>query len=189
MNEASDHRSFLKDEFLANRQHADHINDHRLEFLKFFAGFVASIIGLTQFLLLQHDPTPERQLFLQPLLLVCLAFGLLTLLVLCNYWVSRDFMRLKNLVVAEELAKDLPSLDRYNCISKAHVGKLPRLTGMFAYVVSMVVIANEIVGYLFLKVSSASHDWVWLLAGLLLQVLVVVSYRRVLHGPSKALPK
>lgn len=179
-------RAFLIEEFRVNRSHADHINDHRLEFLKFFVGVVISAVGLTEFLLLQIEASADRDVFLQPLLLSAIAFGILTVLILSNYWVGRDFMRLKNRVIVEELAKQRPNSERYHSVSKAHVKKLPSPTSMFAFVLGLVVIANDILLFLLLAVRGTPWPLAWISTATILQAIVVLSYRRLIHGRVRA---
>lgn len=181
-------REFLLEEFRVNRSHADHINDHRLDFLKFFVGVVISAIGITQFLLLQVAPSAARDAFLQPLLIAASAFGLLTVLVISNYWVGRDFVRLKNRVIVEELAKVRPSLERYHGVTKSHVGKLPSFTSMFAFVLGLIVIANDVLFFLLLAVRHTPNPVMWISFVTIGQFIIILGYRRLIHGELALLP-
>lgn len=183
-------RNFLEKEYQANRTHSDHINDHRLSFLKFYAGFMASILGGAKYLQTIHATSFEADNLVLGLLAIGCLFGVLTVVVMANYWIGRDYMRVRNNVAVEEFLADRPNIERYLKISKKHVKRLPSGKSMFAFVTAMVVLGNQVVMLTFIQqidLPGGVRTFV-VFSYPLVQVVLVVLYRWMTLGRSVEQP-
>ncbi len=179
-------RSFLLSEHQINREHADHINDQRQRFLEFYVGYIAAVLGLTQFLLMQNTNLYFTPLIL-PLLIVTLSFGIVSIFILSNYWVSRDYMRYRNIIAESEIQKKNPILHNYLDCTKAHCDRLPRLSSMFSLVSIIIIISNELILYLILRTIQTTMIFTIIFLGVLviLQFAIIFAYRYMLYGAPK----
>lgn len=177
-----DKREFLMAEYQANRTHADHINDHRLQLLGFFTAFTATFLGIGNYVQVGDREPAIRQTIFVGLLSTELLFGVLSLLVLSNYWVSRDFLRYRNKLAEEEMFREVPDTDRYFEASKEDLPRIPALRGMFGLVSLMIALVNEIVGFLLLQslqVERRSFVSAALSGFLALQIFLIFGYRSI----------
>lgn len=178
-------RDFLIEEYAHNRTHANHINDHRVEFLKFFVGFMGTAIAFSQFILSGKPTNPEATLFVASLLFAVLIFGFITLMIFANYWHARDFIRLRNKVIEEEIQKLNPDLTRYLSFSKRDISIRPNFTSMFGYVCFLIIICNLIVSFLTMLLIKVHHFTMVAILVFLFFIQMILLFRyRSYHAPN-----
>jgi hypothetical protein len=189
MSRDADRRRFLETEYQANRSHADHINDHRLYFLKFYATFIVAILSISRYLTTQPTENLDSNSLVIGILATGCIFGLLAVMVMANYWIGRDFMRLKNKVIAEETLKDNLDIERYLNIQKRNLARLPTLRSMFSFVTFMIIIGNQIVLIIFSKYINLSMALLVAVAFVYLfaQLILATFYRWIILGSSTEL--
>lgn len=181
MKDADTTHEFLVREYLANRTHADHINDHRLSFLIFFVGFVATAIGATQYLLINAKNDAVNGKIVIPILGGVLIFGTLSLFVILNYWLSRDFIRARNQKIENLLQSSLPNLKEYFEFKKDNVSSPPDFTSIFACVYYLFMITNLAIIYLMFALASLDIrlTLVAISVAAAFQSAIMIAYRHV----------